>query len=193
MQNPTPSRPKSRRRKLTLAAMLLGASAFLGLGACTSTVENRDPMGEMFPAVIGKSLEDQEMRLPLSEPSVLLLGYVQDAQFDADRWLIGLLQLAPDVRIFEVPTLVGFFPFLFENTIDGGMRKGIPEEDWKSVVTIYGDDADKVLEFTGNERPRNMRVLLLDSNGNVAWFHDRGFSAGKMLELNEAISGLATD
>jgi hypothetical protein len=133
------------------------------------------------------------MRLPLSEPSVLLLGYVQDAQFDADRWLIGLLQLAPDVRIFEVPTLVGFFPFLFENTIDGGMRKGIPEEDWKSVVTIYGDDADKVLEFTGNERPRNMRVLLLDSNGNVAWFHDRGFSAGKMLELNEAISGLATD
>jgi len=147
-------------------------------------------MGEMFPAVIGKSLEGQEVRLPLGEPSVLLLGYVQDAQFDADRWLVGLLQIAPDVRIFEVPTLVGFFPFLFEDTIDGGMRSGIPEEDWKSVVTIYGDDADKVLDFTGNEKPRNMRVLLLDSDGKVEWFHDRGFSAGRLLELDKAISNL---
>ena len=118
---------------------------------------------------------------------------MQDAQFDADRWLVGLLQISPEVRIFEVPAVVGFFPFLFEDTIDGGMRNGIPKEDWKSVVTLYGDAADEILQFTGNEKPRNMRVLLLDGNGKVRWFHDRGFSASKLLELNQSMSALGGD
>lgn len=190
MQNPNDSRPKNRRRKQVFAATILGISVLFGLGACTSTVENRDPMGESFPEVIGKSLEGEQITLPLDEPSVLLVGFVQGAQFDADRWLVGLLQISPEVRIFEVPTVVGFFPFLFEDTIDGGMRNGIPKEDWKSVVTLYGDAADEILQFTGNEKPRNMRVLLLDGNGKVRWFHDRGFSASKLLELNQSMSAL---
>jgi hypothetical protein len=31
-----------------------------------------------------------------------------------------------------------------------------------------------------------MRVLLLDREGRVRWFHDRGFSAGKLIELERA-------
>ena len=63
------------------------------------------------------------------------------------------------------------------------MRSGIPEEDWASVITVYGSDADRIVALTGNEQPRNMRVLLLDAEGRVRWFHDRGFSAAKLLEL----------
>ncbi|HEU4703670.1 MAG TPA: hypothetical protein VFS37_14400, partial [Conexibacter sp.] len=69
-----------------------------------------------------------------------------------------------------------------------GMRSGIPSEDWASVVTVYNSDAERLVQFTGNASPRNIRVLLLDAAGRVLWFHDRGFSAGKLIELQRAVS-----
>lgn len=168
----------------------------LALGSCRSTIANRDPSGEPFPAVIGESLDGRKVRLPddvAGGPAVLLAGYVQDAQFDADRWLYGLLQAQLSVPIYEIPTIPGLFPRLLAGTIDSGMRSGIPSEDWATVVTIYGADAQKIVAATGNERPRNIRVLLLDAEGRVRWFHDRGFSAGKLLELEQAVAALAPD
>ena len=58
------------------------------------------------------------------------------------------------------------------------------------MVTVYGDGAGDLIEFTGSENGRNMRVLLLDGEGRVRWFHDRGFSAGKLIELERALADL---
>jgi hypothetical protein len=52
------------------------------------------------------------------------------------------------------------------------------------VVCVYGGDAKKIVAITGNEQPRNGRIFLLDAEGKVVWFHDRGFSAGKLTELD---------
>lgn len=167
-----------------------GCLIALHLAACRSPVPNRDPLGEVFPAVVGESLDQQEMRLPealAGKPAVVLVGYAQDAQFDADRWLYGLLQADLPVSILELPTLPGIFPSLFSGTIDSGMRSGIPSEDWALVVTVYNSDAERLVQFTGNASPRNIRVLLLDAAGRVLWFHDRGFSAGKLIELKQAV------
>ena len=73
-----------------------------------------------------------------------------------------------------------------KTTIDNGMRKGIPKEIWKGVITIY-KDGDKVQTFTGTENPNNTRVILLDKNGVVRYFHDRGFAVTSMNELKEQI------
>lgn len=155
------------------------------LTGCGTTLENRNPAGEFFPHVTGQSLEGQEVVLPdalRGRPAVLLIGYAQRAQFDADRWLLGLLQGELDVSILEVPTIKGFVPGLISDRIDSGMRTGIPSEDWSSVVTVYGD-AERILELTGNTNPNNMRVMLLDAEGRIAWFHDRGYSARALLEM----------
>ena len=172
---------------------LLHALFLFALTACSSTVANREPLGERFPTVAGESLERVSVTLPddlAGAPAVLLVGYVQNAQFDADRWLIGLLQVPLPVQVREVPTIKGLFVRRLSGVIDNGMRKGIPEEDWSSVVTVYGRGATEIVAFTGNERPRNIRVLLLDAEGRVVWFHDRGFSAGKMIELEAAVREL---
>ncbi|MBK7644409.1 MAG: hypothetical protein IPJ19_15435 [Planctomycetes bacterium] len=163
----------------------------VALPSCKSAIPNREILGQGFPAVVGESLAGERMELPAhSGPAVLLVGYAQDAQFDADRWIYGLLQAKPTATILEVPTIPGLFPRVASGWIDSGMRSGIPSEDWASVVTVYGSDAGRIAEFTGNEKPRNIRVLLLDSEGRVRWFHDRGFSAGKLLELDQAIRAL---
>ena len=188
--NQTHTRTRRPIRGALFALGAAGAAILLSVTSCQATIPNRDPLGEKFPEVIGTSLTGDSIPLPPGEPAVLLLGYVQDAQFDADRWLIGLLQATPSARIMEVPAVKGLFPSMIADTIDSGMRSGIPQEDWSSVVTVYGDPAARIVEFTGNEKPRNIRVVLLDATGHVRWFHDRGFSAGKLLELGDASSVL---
>lgn len=174
-----------------LSSRLLLATLFgsLLLGCSNSSTVNRDPVGEVFPTVQGESLDREAIELPSAlagQPAILLVGYLQEAQFDADRWLFGLLQAGTPAQIREVPTIPGLVPSAISSTIDNGMRAGIPSEDWGSVVTIYGSDAGKIREMTGDENGRNMRVILLDQEGHVRWFHDRGFSAAQLIALDKA-------
>ena len=183
----TPSRGASRPRLFAMASALSLAAAVSLLACSAPQIDNRTPIGEAFPTVEGESLDGEQIQLPAEVaggPAILLLGYDQDAQFDADRWLFGILQAETPVSILEVPTIPGLVPSWLNNKIDSGMRAGIPSEDWASVVTVYGDDAKRLVEFTGSREPRNMRVLLLDGSGTVRWIHDRGFSAGVLLELD---------
>ena len=86
---------------------------------------------------------------------------------------------------------MGWFPDTFlQGTIDNGMRAGIPAEDWGAVVTLYGSDATRVQELTGNENPRNGRILLLDDRGVIRWFWDQGYSSTRLLELLKLAKGL---
>ena len=55
------------------------------------------------------------------------------------------------------------------------------------VITIY-EDGERIQAFTGNEKPNNARVVLLNRKGEVAYFYDRGFSVAA---LNELITRLA--
>ncbi|NQU47692.1 MAG: hypothetical protein HQ519_03515 [Planctomycetes bacterium] len=181
----------TRRFQLTFAITVLALSVILSCASCQSKIPNQNVVGSSFPSVVGVNLDGNEISIPDREdprPTVLLIGYSQDAQFDADRWLLGLLQAETPVRLLEVPTIPGLFmEVLLANTIDNGMRKGIPSEDWAVVVTLYGDDAEQVKKFTGNTGDNNIRAALLNQAGKVLWFHDRGYSAGKLLELDRFV------
>lgn len=176
---------KDEKMKNIILVIIL---AFMSFG-CATTYTNRNPVGEMFPNISGESLEKTEVKMPeyfKGFQVVLLLGYDQDSQFDIDRWLIGLDMTNTDIKAYEVPTIQGMLPRMFSSFIDEGMRSGIPKELWGGVITVYADGAE-LQEFTGNENPNNARVLLLDENGKVIYFYDRGFSVFAMNELKEMI------
>ncbi len=176
-------------RNLFIAIILLLVVLISG---CATDYPNRKPVGEMFPSVSGKSLEKKPISFPDSiagKNVVLLLGYVQNAQFDIDRWLIGLDMTQTQVDVFELPTIQGMFPRFFKTQIDQGMRNGIPKQLWKGVVTIY-EDGEKVQKFTGNSNSNNARVILLDKNGTVAFFYDEGFSVAAMNSLRSTLKHL---
>lgn len=161
----------------------------LSLVGCSTTYPNKSPNGEMFPDVKGESLENTMVDLPnefSGKVSLLLLGYVQNSQFDIDRWLIGLDMTSTQVDAYELPTIQGMFPRFFKTQINQGMRKGIPKELWKGVITIY-DDGEIIQAFTGNTNPNNARVLLLDENGKIVYFYDRGFSVAALNELRDKL------
>jgi hypothetical protein len=160
--------------------------------ACSSKYANRNPMTELFPTVTGKRLDGKKVELPKdlgASPAILIVGYKQNSQFDIDRWLLGLYDSKVETPVYEIPTVVGMFPGMMSKRIDEGMKSGIPEELWVSVVTVYKGEAKKVVRFTGNEDALNARVMLLDGKGNVRFFHDRGYSAIHLRQLTELLNG----
>ena len=161
----------------------------LALMGCATRYPLRDPTGERFPLVAGKALDGTPVEFPkvvAGRPAVLLIAFEQDGQFDVDRWILGLLQANLQAALYELPTIPGAVPGLFAGTIDEGMRGGIPKEDWGAVVTVY-EDGDILAKFTGNERRRrNTRVVVLDEQGVVRFFHDRGYSARFVAQVVEA-------
>lgn len=176
------------RWRLTLGLFALAVAAATTT-SCSTTWPRRDPTGERFPQVTGTSLAGEDVTFPdvgRGAPLLLLIGYEQDTQFDLDRWIQALDTAGVQVRAFELPTLPGMVPRLLSGVIDGGMRRGIPQEDWLAVVTLYGDAA-KVAAFTGNEDGLPGRIVLLDGEGEVVFFHDRGYSLGTLKRLQEAL------
>jgi hypothetical protein len=160
--------------------------------ACTPSVPRQQPLGSTLPVVRGQSLDGVELTLPgdlAGVPTLLLVGYRQESQFDIDRWLLGLRDAGIEVRTYELPTIPGLVPGLFAERIDAGMRSGIPAGDWPAVITIY-DDADVVVRFLGNENPLPARVLLLDAEGRVVFFHDEGYAIAALEALRAAVSRL---
>jgi hypothetical protein len=168
--------------------LMIAMTSLLG---CSSTIPIRNPVGEQFPTVKGKALSGEEMILPehfSGKRVIVVLGYKQNTQFDIDRWGIGFFTARLDLPpVYELPTIPGLLPSLFKEQIDEGMRKGIPQESWKDVITIYGDDGSKVTEWTGTENPNNARVLLLDEQGEVIWFHDKGYGLPSLQSLLDVI------
>lgn len=178
-----------RSLKLVSALVILLMTSIL-MASCQSPIPRQQVVGLSMPSVTGESLDGQSVSLPKLDsgrPAVVLVGYKQRAQFDADRWLFGLLQAETPAALWELPTIPGIFGGMASSWIDNGMRGGIPQEDWGAVVTLYGDDADCMKSFTGTEDGHNIRVLLVDASGQVRWIHDRGYSAGKMLELDRLV------
>ena len=177
-------------RYAAIACLLLLASGIIG---CSTEYPRRDPTGELFPSVLGKSLAGKPISIPsewAGEPVLLLVGFEQNTQFDLDRWVLGLLQTGIEARVVEVPTIPGLVPSFLSERIDNGMRSGIPEEDWASVVTVYAE-SDMIAKFTGNENPLPGRIVLIGPDGRVRFFHDRGYSAGALVRLSKAISEIA--
>ena len=175
-------------RTSAATTLLLAAACLAG---CSNPIPNRDPTGELFPTVIGQSLEEQRVELPTDlagQTAVLLVGYEQDAQFDIDRWLMGILQAEVDAQILEIPTIPSLVATMASGFIDDGMRGGIPVEDWSVVVTLYGSAAKPVAELTGTTNGQIARVLVLDAQGRVSWFDDKGYSARKAIALAEFVA-----
>jgi len=171
-------------------ALLASVAPFIA--GCGASHPNRSPVGETFPTVGGEGLDGKAWSLPgdlAGQPAILLVGYKQNAQFDLDRWMLGLLQAGTPAPFYEIPTIEGLVPGMFAESIDDGMRGGIPKENWGGVITVY-KDASKITRLTGTQKGTNGRVLLLDRDGTIVWFHDRGYSPTVLLELDAKVRSL---
>ncbi len=173
------------RSSIRRSAFLLGWLV-LAVG-CRGPIPNRVAVREHLPRVGGRDLDRDTVALSeeiAGSPTILRVGSLRDAQSDIDRRNLGLLRARCRLRVLEIPAVTDWFPEVFlQPTIDDGMRSGIPRGERAAVIILYGEDADRLQRFTGSERARKARVILLDPEGRVAWFWDRGFSPARLLQM----------
>ena len=176
--------------KILKSALLAACILIAACGTKVPTPANVQQ--SLFPEVRGKNLKGETIAIPehfKGKPTLVLVGYTQMAQFDIDRWILGALQAEVKAGIVEIPTITSMMPQMVQGFIDNGMRKGIPQTDWASVVTIY-EDAPKIIAALGNDRPQSAYVVLLDKDGRITWSTNAGYSPGKVLELKKIAAGL---
>lgn len=166
-------------------------SISLCLSACASYEYTSNViLNERMIQAKGETLKGKKVTIPdefSGKQTLLLLGYKQDSQFDIDRWLIGLDMTQTSIAVYEIPTIQGMAPRMFSTFINNGMRRGIPKDLWKGVITIYSD-GDRIQRYTGNQNPNNTRVILLDEQGKVIYFYDRGFSVDALNNVRKLIN-----
>lgn len=177
-----------------MKAKLLSLLIFsVAITSCTRSVSTPSNItNSQFPSVKGNSLSNKAVSIPENyrgKVTLILVGYTQRAQFDIDRWILGALQADIKADIVEVPTIAGMMPQMVQGFIDNGMRSGIPKSDWGSVVTVY-EDAPKIIEALGNERPQSAYAVLLNREGKIVWSSNIGYSATQILELKKAVDSL---
>lgn len=163
---------------------------FIASGCASYQYPAQVNIGDPMISAQGEDLSGTTINIPedfQGKQTLLLFGFIHKSQFDIDRWLIGLDMTVTDVDVYEIPTLKGMFPAMFSTFIDDAMREGIPKEIWKGVVTVYGD-GEAVQRFTGNKNPKNARVMLLDENGIVTHFYDRGFSVQALNDVRDKLN-----
>ena len=165
-------------------------SLLLAAVGCSRTVPTPSDLGgSKFPQVRAEGLDGKAVVVPddyLGKETVLLVGYTQRAQFDIDRWILGILQADIAVQLVELPTIPGMMPVVVQGFITKGMRGGIPQEDWAAVATVF-EDADIIVNTLGNDRPQNAYVVLLNSTGEIIWNTNRGYSAQQVLQMKEIV------
>jgi len=138
-------------------------------------------------------LSRERIRLPehlAGKPAVLLVAYRRDTQDDVNRWLELLAKDWPQVARYEVPTSAGIIWRPLAGWIDSGMRGGVPENKWSSVVTLYGGDAARLRDFLGDYGVPSAHVAVLDANGMVVWFNAEGYSDERARELSDILRTL---
>jgi len=151
------------------------------------------PLFQRLPSVVGDSLSRERIRFPehvAGKPAVLLVAYRRDAQEDIDRWLKFLTSDWPEVACYEVPTIAGVIWRPLAGWIDSGMRGGVPENKWSSVVTMYGGNATRVRDFLGDHGSPSAYVVALDTNSAVVWFNAEGYSDERARELSDVLRRL---
>lgn len=178
---------------LTLFALSIGALAIRSApNRSTPPALAADSLGS-FPRVSGRNLEGRQLDLPADfagKLNVVLVAFKREQQTDVDSWMPFLKTITstwPDVHIYELPTL-GRRYSLMRSFIDGGMRRGIPDQAVReATITLYIEKSPfrAALKIADEER---ISVFLVDRDGRVLWRADGRFDAESAKALTNCIA-----
>jgi ATP10 protein len=146
----------------------------------------------VFPNVRGKNLLKRELNLPQDfngDLNLVFIAFKRNQQPAIDTWIPEvkkLLSKFPKTRYYEVPTIKKF-PGFVQSFINGGMRRGIPDQDSReATVTLYLDKKN-FLGTLGITDEKKIYVVLVDRKGKIFGKWEDKFSAEKLAEIEKEI------
>ena len=170
-REPTAGRKKGKR---AVAVALL----FACLSAC-DVIPSRDPTGERCVDVRGTTLDGSLVNIPTdlaNAPTVLLIVYRREAQFDADRWRLALDQLDVRCRILLVHALPTTFGVFFAPVLRHDLAGTFGLREKPLVLPLTGTSADDLCTQTGMGNSQFAHVLVIAPNGEIVFAFEQGYA-----------------
>jgi hypothetical protein len=97
----------------------------------------------------------------------LCFAFVQKAQSLVDTWTFPILEKYPsdEIHYYEIPMLAGGYKIV-RGFIDGGMKRGVPQNLHRHVATYYGP-LNKYKSDLSMPDSKTVYLFLLDKNGVI--------------------------
>jgi hypothetical protein len=173
---------------------LTGLAAALTLAAAVNAAAVQEALlkpGDPLPRLVGQFLTGREAVLPdaaSGKLALLALGFSYDSRFAVEEWCRRFqkeFRSEEGVTFFEIP-IIGGLGRLARPFIDGGMRKGTPQELHENVIIVYGG-GDPWKKRTGYRDPDTAYLILIDEAGRVVWLHTGAFQEASFEELARVV------
>jgi len=184
------------QRKLPMTFLVIMLA--IAVAGATSGAEAAKPLlktGEVLPLLEGNFLSGKKARLPENargKVALLALGFTYESRHAVEQWcerFAGEFGKTADITFYEIP-VIGGVGRLARWFIDGGMRRGTPEERHENVITVYGG-ADSWKQRVSYKEPRNAYLILLDRQGVIQWLHAGPFEDTIFADLVAAAGRIA--
>jgi hypothetical protein len=138
--------------------------------AMVKTQTEKDTSGMRFPDIKTVSLAGDTISIPRDTQgkyTLLCFAFVQKAQSLVDTWTFPILEKYPsdEIHYYEIPMLAGGYKFV-RGFIDGGMKRGVPQNLHRHVATYYGP-LNKYKSDLNMPDSNTVYLFLLDKNGVI--------------------------
>ncbi len=178
-----------------VAGGLLSALTLAGCipAGVNSPVVATSSAGVTFPEVVGIDLEGEQLSLPAGfagRRNLVAIAFEREQQAVVDTWIRAaepLLARDPGLRLYEVPTIYEGSA-LFRLWVNNGMRAGITDQvARRRTVTVYVD-RDRFIAALSIPDTRDVHLLLLDADGQIAWRTTGPADPDKLAALSQALA-----
>jgi hypothetical protein len=151
----------------------------------------RIQIGDRMPRLEGEYLTGEDAVLPEAargKVAFVALGFTYDSRYAVEPWAAWFREEFGDdasATFFEVP-MIGGLARLGKWFIDGGMRRGTPEQFHNNVITVYGGTGEWK-DRVGFEDEDWAYLLILDRDGTVRHMHAGYFEEKEVPAVREAL------
>jgi putative protein-disulfide isomerase len=160
----------------------------------TSLVPNAEKMvkiGELFPNIKVKTLNDEVMMIPTSIANKVMLvgvGFKDAAQPKLDSWSKALLAKYTNEKVIDYfeTVLISGKNKLFSGSIRKGMKKGVAKA-MHPKVGIYFGDLNQYYDRFGVSDKDDAYIFLIDKTGNVLFESSGNADENKLTVLYTTI------
>lgn len=143
---------------------------------------------EPFPVVEAENLLGRKVTLPEAtkgHPVALVIGFTHASQGLTKAWGD---RLATQVETYTLAVLEDV-PRLVRGVATSGIKSGVAQNDRERFLLVFHNEKE-LKSASGFERPNDAYILLIDSQGLVAWRFHGPFAESALADLKMQLTGL---
>lgn len=155
-------------------------------------------MSKIFPEVQGHNIDGDPYSLPHdfgAEYNLILMAFVRAHQNNVNTWLSPMREYEAQLnnfKVYEVPTL-GEFNWMRRKRLDMTMSAGISDPVARATTITLYTDLDAMQQALGYPDYEQIRVYLVDRDGEIYWESAGDFSQAKFTELRGVMADLSVE